>query len=169
MAYTPLVPADIVAGKPTKEEIFQTIHDNCESFNTDIEALKQTASIDIFNMTFTGYLNQYVAADLNNRIPVYRAPVDATIVSFVATLLSASTSGTLELEIDKSIDDGVNWSPLLTGPVQLTGTSVGSQSGAVTWVDVPSQSFNQGDLLRVRVTGLQASQGSFHLSIYGEV
>jgi len=85
------------------------------------------------------------------------------------TLLTASTSGTLEIELEKSVDNGINWIPLLTGSVDLTGTTVGSVSGSVPWVDVPSQSYAQGDLLKINIVGLQTGQGEFHLSIYGEV
>jgi hypothetical protein len=169
MPYSPINIADMQVGKPVKKELFQTIRDNQESFNTDIEALKQTSIIDIFNIVFGGNIDQYSFAEIAERIPVFRAPVDGTIVAFKAVLLSASTSGTLEIEIEKSTDEGVNWVPLLDNPVQLAGLTVGSISGTVDWVDVPSQSFNQGDLLRVLITGAQVNQGEFHLSIYGEL
>lgn len=169
MAYTALNVADIVAGKPTKEEIFTTIRDNQEQFNTDINLLQGTAKIDIFDIKFAGNLDEYDTSELTSFVPVFKAPVDATIVSFVGTLLTASTSGTLEFEIDKSTDNGVNWTPLLTTSVKLTGTTVGSVTGSVSWVSVPLQSFDQNDLLRVRITGAQVDQGEFHLSIYGEL
>ena len=169
MAYDPVDPGDIVAGKPTKEEIFQKTADNQDSFNTDIEALKQTSTIDIFDIKYGGEISKYTGAQINTRIPVFRAPVSATIVAFKVVLLTASTSGTLEVEIDKSIDEGINWTPLLNNPVELTGTTVGSVSGAVDWVSVPLQSFLQGDLLRVRIVNVQEDQGEFHVSIYGEI
>lgn len=169
MAYTAIPSGDIVAGKPTKEEIFDQIRTNQESFNTDIEALKQTSTIDIFNIKFTGAINQYDSGDLTTRVPVFKAPVGATFTSVVMTLLTASTSGTLELELDKSTDNGANWTPLLTSAVQLTGTTVGSVSGSVSWVSVALQSFDQNDLIRLRITGLQVDQGEFHVSVYGEV
>ena len=169
MAYTPIPAGDIVAGKPTKEEIFDTIRSNQEQFNTDIQSLQQTSKVDIFNIKFAGQINQYSSSELAAFVPVYKAPVGATFVSVVITLLTASTSGTLEMEIDKSTDNGVNWSPLLSSPVELTGTTVGSTSGTVNWVDVPSQTFAQNDLIRIRFTGVQVDQGEFHVSIYGEV
>lgn len=169
MAYDPITDSDIQAGKAAKEEIFTKLKANQESFNTDIEALKQTSTIDIFNLVFAGELNQYDSSELADRIPVFKAPVAGTFTSFVVTLLEASTSGTLEVEIDKSTDNGVNWTPLLTTSVKVTGLIIGSISGSVSWVDVPSQSFAQNNLIRIRITGLQVDQGSFHVSIYGEV
>jgi hypothetical protein len=169
MPYIALDDADIVAGKPTKEEIFQRIKDNQESFNTDIEALKQTAIIDVFDIKFGGDITNYTETEITERIPVFKAPVSATMVSFVITLLEASTSGNLEIEIDSSTDNGVNWTPLLNNPVTVTGTAIGSLSGAVDWTSVAAQSFNQGDLLRLRITGVQVDQGEFHVSIYAEL
>lgn len=169
MPYVPLDPSNFEAGKPVKEELFQGIHDNMESFNTDIEALKQTATIDVFDIKFGGDISNYTEAQVTERIPVFKAPVSATMVSFVITLLTASTSGTLEIEIDKSTDNGVNWSPLLNNPVAVSGVTVGSVSSTVDWVSVAAQSFAQGDLLRLRPTGIQVDQGEFHVSIYAEL
>lgn len=169
MAYTAINTADIQVGKPVKKELFDTIRSNQESFNTDIEALKQTSIIDIFDVKFGGSINEYSASEIQTFIPVFRAPVSATIVAFKIVLLSASTSGNLEIELDKSTDEGVNWTPLLNNPVTVSGSSIGSISGTVDWVDVPSQSFNQGNLLRLRITGTQVDQGEFHVSIYGEI
>jgi hypothetical protein len=169
MPYVSLNAADIEAGKPTKEEIFQTIKDNEDYLNDAVAALQQASLVDIFNIKFGGDITNYAESEISQRIPVYKAPADTTIVSFVVTLLQASTSGSLEVEIDKSTDDGVNWTPLLNNPVTVTGTTVGSLSGVVDWVDVPSQSFQQGDLLRVRIEGVQVDQGEFHVAIYGEL
>ena len=169
MAYTVIPAGDIVAGKPTKEEIFDQIRTNQEQFNSDIAALQQTATIDIFDFKVSGGINDYTEAGLTVRLPTFKAPVDATFVSFVATLLTASSSGTLEVEMDKSTDNGINWTPLLSSPVEITGTTVGSISGSVNWVSVPLQSFDQNDLLRLRITSVQVNQGDFHISIYGEL
>ena len=169
MPYNEVPDSFIQAGKPTKEEIFTGFKDNQESFNTDIENLKQTAKVNIFSTKVGGFINDFTQAEIQERMPVYKAPVDATITSFVVTLLEASTSGTLQVEVEKSIDNGANWSPLLTSPVEVTGTTVGSISGAVNWINVAAQSFDQNDLLRITIPGLQVDQGCFNVSIYGEL
>lgn len=169
MPFIPISNTDIEIGKPTKKEIFQTLKDDLDYFDTELEALQQTAKFDIFDIRFSGNMNQYTLAEASTRVPVYKAPVSGTIISFVATLLSTSTSGTLELNIERSSDNGVNWDALLSAPVQLTGITVGSLSGSVNWIDVTSQAFAQNDLLRVTIDGVQVDQGNFHLSIYGEL
>jgi len=169
MPYSAIPAAWIEAGKPTKEELFDLIRSNQESFNTDIEALKQTARIDILDFNVCGAVESYSEAEIDSVMPIFRAPVDATITQVLITLLTASTSGTIELQIEKSIDNGVNWTPLLSTPVTVTGVTVGSISGAVSFTSVAAQSFNENDLLRVSVEGLQVDQGNFHCSIYGEL
>lgn len=165
MPYVPLDPADIVAGKPTKEEIFQQIHDNLESLNSSVENLSQTSKFDLFNIKYTGDMENYSLTQLNNKAPVYRASINGEVVEFKAILLEASTSGTLELDIEKSIDNGINWISMLNNPVQVTGATVGSASGAVDWLD---QTFLLGDLIRVSFVNVQVGQGAFALHIFGE-
>ncbi|MGL4790924.1 MAG: hypothetical protein ACRCW1_05885 [Anaerotignaceae bacterium] len=169
MPYSSIPPAWIEAGKPTKEEIFDLIRSNQESFNTDIEALKQTSRIDILDFNVSGFIEDYTQTEIDQIMPIFRAPVDATITQVLITLLSASTSGALQLQIEKSTDNGINWTPLLSTPVEITGTTVGSISGAVSFTSVAAQSFDENDLLRVKVEGLQVNQGNFHVSIYGEL
>lgn len=169
MAYNAVLDAWIEAGKPTKEEIFEYLKANQESFNADIEALKQTSQFDIIDVKVAGEPNDYTQAELQKRMPVYKAPVSGSIISFVVTLLTASTSGTLEVDIEKSTDNGVNWSTLLTTPVTVTGITVGSISGAVNFINAAAQEFDQNDMLRITIPGLQVDQGEFQVSIYGEL
>jgi len=168
MVYVPLVDADLDPGKPTKSEIFKGIKDNQESFNTDIEALKQTSAIDIMDIKFAGDISDYSAAEIGDRILTFKSPVDLSITSVVMTLLEASTSGTLEMELDRSTDDGVSWTPIFTTAVTLTGTTIGSLSGSVSFIS-GGEDLDQNELLRLRITGVQVDQGEFHVSVYGEV
>lgn len=169
MAYDPVLDAWIQAGKPTKEEIFQFLKDNQESFNADIEALKQTSQVDIIDVKVAGSINSFTESEIQKRMPVFKAPVSGTMTSVVITLLEASTSGTLQVDIEVSTDNGVNWSTRLTSPVDLTGATVGSISGAVNFINAAAQDYNQNDLIRISIPGLQVDQGAFSVSIYGEV
>lgn len=168
MAYDPVLDAWIQAGQPTKEEIFQYLKDNQESFNTDIEALKQVSQFDIIDVQLRGDFTGRSASELLGFMPVYRAPITGSITSAVITLLETSSSGTLAIMIEKSIDNGANWSPVLSSNIELTATTPGSISGAVNFIDVASQSFNQNDMLRISIQGIKSTQGAFHVSIYGE-
>lgn len=168
MAYDPVLDAWIEAGKPTKEEIFQYLKANQESFNADITLLKQVSQFDIIDSAVQGNINDYTSAELQEHLPVYKAPINGTITSVVISLLEPSSVGTLEIMLEKSTDNGANWSPLLSSNVQLTGTSPGSVSGAVNFINPASQTFNQNDMLRFTIESAQPNQGAFHVSIYGE-
>lgn len=169
MPYT-IMPADwIEAGKPTKEEIFQNLVANQISFNTDIEGLKQTSRVDLLDFRVTGEIESYSTSEVNSAMPVCRAPVNCDIVQVLIALLTTSTSGNLEIQLEKSIDNGINWNPLLSTPVTLSGTTVGSISGAVNFTSPATQVINENDLLRISIVGLQVGQGDFHCSIYSEL
>lgn len=169
MAYDPVLDAWILAGKPTKEEIFQYLKANQESFNTDIEALKQTSQIDIIDTKIAGNITQYSTPEIQTRMPVFKSPYNLTITSFVVTLLAPSTSGILQVDLEVSTDNGANWSTRLTSPVEVSGLVAGSISGSVNFINIAAQSFNQNDLVRISIPGVQVNQGEFHVSIYGEV
>lgn len=169
MPYIAIPSAWVQAGQPTKEELFQRLADNQDSFNTDIEGLKQTSTIDIFDLSISGSPTEYNSTELQQRMPVFKAPVGGTITSVTMSLITASTSGALQLDLEKSTDNGANWSPLLSSPVELTGTAAGSVSGAVNFINAAAQDFNQNELLRVVLSGLQVGQGKFQISVYGEV
>ena len=102
-------------------------------------------------------------------MPVFKAPVSGTMTSVVMSLLTASTSGTLSVDIEISTDNGANFSTVLTTAVTLTGTTAGSISGAVNFISAATQDFAQNDLIRIVIPGLQTGQGEFHVSIYGEI
>lgn len=161
-----LTAADIVAGKPTKEEIFSDIDTILDDHETRISAVEGTSRVDLFNIKYTGDVSLYSGTELDNLAPTYKAPVNLNITSFVITLLEASTSGTLALDLEKSTDNGVTFNSILTGTVDVTGTTVGSTSGTVTFT---SNAINQNELVRIRISGIQVDQGTFHVSIYGEV
>lgn len=166
MAYDTLTAAQIAAGKALKEEILTKIKANQDSFNNDIQLLQGTSKVDVFDIKFTGDIENYTTSEIQDKNPVFKAPTAATLVSFVITLLETSTSGTLEIDLQKSTDDGVNWNTVLTSTVTLTGTTVGSLSGSVTF---SSDTYAQNDLLRLKIDGIQVGQGNFHVSVYSEV
>lgn len=169
MAYISIPSAWIQAGKPTKEELFQRISDNMEQFNTDIAALQQTATISIFDLKISGFPQRYSLASVNERVGVFKAPVSGTITNVSLTLLSNSTSGAVNMDIQKSTNNGASWSSILTTPVTLSSTTAGSTSTTVNFISLASQQFNQNDMLRITFSSFQVDQGQLHISIYGEL
>jgi len=151
-----------------KKYLTRYVQIRSECFNIDIEALKQTSQIDIIDVHIAGEIEDYTQAKIQRRMPVWKAPVSGTMTSVVMSLFETSTSGTLELDIEISTDNGANWSTVLSSNVQLTGTTIGSISGSVNFINAAAQDFAQNDLIRIVIPGLQVNQGAFHVSIYGE-
>lgn len=166
MAYNGLTAAEIAAGKATKEEIFSKIKSNQDFFDSEIDGLKGTSNTDVFDIHYSGSISSYELDDINERAPIYKAPIAGTIVSFFVTLLEASTSGTLSIIIEKSTDNGINWTPMTSSPLELTGLTIGSTESTVTWSD---DTIAQNDLVRVIIDSYQVDQGDFHISVYAEL
>lgn len=162
-----LNPADIVAGKPTKEEIFQTIDTVLDEHEARLDLLDQSSKFDMIDVVFQGSIGDYIVTDVNSRCPIYKAPGDGNIVSVVITLLEASSSGTLSMDIQRSTDDGANWNSILSGGADVTGITIGSISPTPSFI-LGGQTVAQNDLFRIQFLSLQSGQGDFHVSIYGE-
>jgi hypothetical protein len=85
------------------------------------------------------------------------------------TLLTASGSGTLELDVLKSTNNGVTFNTILTDQVALTGLTPGSVSGAVDFISDSAEFFNQGDIIAIELPTRQANQGRVLIEIYAEL
>ena len=168
MAFLPIPAAWIEAGKPTKEEIFQYLVDNQESFNADIELLKQTSRISIFNTRIHGSFREYSEAQLLEILPVFRAMATGFITEVRLAQLGTDATGTFTVQFDKSIDGGSSWLPILSTPVVLTLGSPGNSSTGVNFV-TGGENFNQNDMIRVRLLGSSGTPESFHINVYGEL
>jgi len=169
MPYMPIPAAWIEAGKPTKEEIFEYLSSNQESFNADIELLKQSSTISVFNARIHGSFSEYDEAELVNILPVFRAPVTATITEVrLAGLESGNGSGTLSIQLDKSTDGGFIWNPILAAPVTMSAFNAGGSSGGVSFV-TGGADFSQNDMIRIRIISSTSTLKSFHINVYGEL
>ena len=93
---------------------------------------------------------------------------DCSIISVIVTLLEASTSGTIELDIEVSTDNGVNWNSVLATTPQVTTSTVGSISSSFSFVS-GGEVLTQNDLYRIQLVQKQVDQGDFHVSVYGDL
>ena len=100
---------------------------------------------------------------------MFKAPISGTMTSVVMSVLTASTSGTLSVDIEISTDNGANFSTVLTTAVTLTGTTAGSISGAVNFINEAAQEYNKNALIRIVIQWLHTVQGEFHVRLYGEI
>jgi len=83
---------------------------------------------------------------------------------------SSTTSGVLSIDLQKSTDNGVTWVTVLSGLPEIPdGTNAtGSESSSVVFA-TGAEDVLQDDLLRVNVSSKKDTQGSFLITVYGEL
>lgn len=173
MAYIPLNNADLVVGKPTKKSLFQTIKDNQEDFNSRIGALETGSSkVELFNFEVAN-LGQYTnsSGDIE-RLAMFRASRDLTIVNVQVYVLSSSTGGlptggTLEYDVRVGNTPSTMNTIFNIRPT-ITGTTEGSTNGAVNFV-TDGELIDQGQFIAFDITSLQDNQSRIYVDIYAEV
>lgn len=171
MAFNTLDPNDIIAGKPTKKSIFTTIKDNEDDLDGRVGALEAgAAKIDIF-ISEIANLGQYTNGGSLDRIMLFRASRDLTIVNAQIYVLSDSsgnppTGGTLEFDIRVGNDPGSLSTVFNTRP-STTGTAEGSTNSSVDFI-ADGELINQSQWIALDITNLQTGQSRVMIDIFAE-
>jgi len=176
MAFSTISSSLIEVGKSLKKELFDTIKDNFDDHETRINGIELGANkVEVFNFEVIGFINNYTAGELV-QIGTHRATSDFTLIEAKLTLMNAAngssstTSGVLSIDLQKSTDNGVTWVTVLSGLPEIPdGTNAtGSESSSVVFA-TGAEDILQDDLLRVNVTSKKDTQGSFLITVYGEL
>lgn len=176
MSYISIPEAWIEAGKALKKRIFKRISDNLDDHETRINNIEGGISkIEVFNFEVMGFINNYTASELV-QIGTFKAANPFTITEAKLVLMNAPSSaisslnGILEIDIEKSIDGAVTWNSIFVSRPQIPDgvNSTGSESDLITFV-VDGELINVDDILRVNVTSRKDLQGSFLISVHGDL
>jgi len=176
MAFISLPSTWIEVGRALKKKIFNNLKNSLDDHETRINGLEEGANkIELFNFEVMGYINHYSAAELV-QIGTFKAPIDLTIIEASLTLMNSSngptsnSDGYLEIDLQKSTDNGVTWNTILeTKPrIEVGVTDTGSVSGIVTFI-TNGENINADEIVRVNVTSKKDTQGSFLITVYGEI
>ncbi len=176
MAFTAIPSTWIEVGKAIKKQLFTRISDNLDDHETRIDGLEGGANkVQIFNFEIIGYINHYTVAELA-QIGTFRAPSNTTVTEVKITLMNAtngstsSSAGILSVDLQRSLDGGATWATVLNEqPVIDDGVNAtGSESGIVTFIS-GGEDVDADDLLRINVTSKKDTQGSFLVTVYGDV
>lgn len=176
MPYVPIDSNDIEIGKPTKKSIFKTIKDNLDDHESRIDSVQAGASkVEIFNFEVFGYINDYTISELTS-IGITESTINYSVTAMTVSLqnnpqfLQSTSTGALEIDLEKSIDNGITWTSIMTTipsiPNGINSTGYKSTNGVINTL---ISSVNQGDLLRVSVKSMKENQGSFNITVYGEL
>lgn len=177
MAYVTIPPSWITVGEAIKKRLLTRVKDDLDDHETRINALEGgNTKIDIFNFGVSGYFTHYSTAELKG-IGFYQAPSSVIITQAKITLIShslspavSSSAGILEIDLERSVDGGLTWASILSvRPSIGAGVSAdGSSSSLVSFI-TGGETLAAGDRLRVNVTSLKTTQGSFSVSVYGDI
>lgn len=176
MAFNTIPSTLIEVGKALKKELFTIIKDNFDDHESRINSIELGANkVEVFNFEVTGFINNYTATELT-QIGTHRAASDFTLIECKLTLMNnaqgeiSSSAGVLSIDLQKSSDNGVTWATVLSGLPEIPdGTSAtGSESSSVVF-STGEEEVSQDDLLRVNVTSKKDTQGSFLITVYGEL
>lgn len=176
MAFNAISSTAIQVGKAIKKSLLTKIKDNFDDHETRINSLEAGASkVEIFNFELIGFIDNYTVSELA-QIGTFKAAVDLTITEIKITLMngvsasSSSSGGSLSIDIKKSSDSGATWSSILSSFPEIADgtTATGSESGSITFIS-GGEDVLVDDMLRVDVTSLKDTQGTFLITVYGEI
>lgn len=176
MAFTEIDSEDIEVGKPTKKKLFTAIKDSLDDHEIRLNSVQESASkIEVFNFEVFGFINDYSINELSS-IGIFEAPIDFDVTTLTISLqnhpqfLQSTNDGVLGIDLEKSTDNGVTWisilSSLATVPDGISNTGYKSSDALI---NASNSSLAQGDLIRVSVKSMKNNQGSFNVSVYGEL
>jgi len=176
MAYTTIPSTDIEVGKPVKKSLWDKIKANFTDHETRIDGLEEGANkVEIFNFEVMGYVNNYTASELV-QIGTFRAFSDTTITEGKLILMNgtnsatSSSAGVLSIDLQKSTDNGVTWNTILVSVPEIADgvSATGSESALITFI-TGGEDLLAEELLRVNVVSKKDTQGTFLISVYGDI
>lgn len=176
MAYTAIPSVWIEAGKALKKRILQRISGNLDDHETRINNIEAGASkVIAFDFEVMGFIDNYSAADLV-QIGTHRAANNYTITEAKLVLMNGSSSpfsslsGVLQIDIERSVDNGITWDTIFASRPSIPDgvNATGTESALITFA-LEGGSIAKDELLRVNVTSKKDTQGSFLISVYGDL
>lgn len=176
MAFISVPPAWIEVGKAIKKKLITRIKDNLDDHEDRINSLELGSNkVEIFNFEVMGFINNYNISELV-QIGTFKAPSDTTITEAKLTLMNgtsgetSSSNGVLSIDLEKSSDGGVTWSTILSTKPEIENgiNTTGSESSLFTFIS-NGEDILEGEIIRVNVISKKDTQGSFLITVYGDV
>lgn len=178
MSYNPIPDEWREPGKALKRRVLDRISDNLEDHEERINEIELGAGrVIVFDFEVVGNINELGPNEML-QISTHRAANSFNIVSLTMIIINgpqgpaSSDAGDLEIDIEKSEDNGITWNSLFTSrPIVFEGPNsgdAGTIAQAPTFV-TGGESVEAGDLLRFNITSLKDTQGSFMVSCFGEI
>ena len=182
MSNTGFTSAEFSVGNSIKSATLTTLNDAINDNDGRISATETSLSrIQVMNDAVVGFIDQYAVTEIGS-FQTFEAPVNMTLTTFQFTITDnvdnpgntnllipaeTSTSGVLELTLEKFDDATDTWSSILSvNPVINNGTAGrGTSSNNATF---SAADVDTGELIRIRPLNFKDKQGSFHIQCTAE-
>lgn len=148
MAFTTIPNAQIAAGEPTKQELFQLVKDNFDNHETRI------ANTEAFTTATIPFFFQILNSSLvGDGLAHIRLPVSITVSGVKVTVPQPGTAGTLTIDIERKVGAGA-WSSILSSTISVVYTAGIPTVTADAGIAIPT--IAAGSFLRLNVDSSQA-------------
>lgn len=150
MAYESLTTESVQPGEPVKSD---ALMDRIRTDLDDLDSRTSTteASTNLFipvTMTITGPIDDGVVRD---GIAYYRIPSDINVLGARATAVTAGSSGSHQVDIERRV--GASFVSLLTGVIDVAAAGGDFTTSSAT---LATTQLDQGDVIRFNVDAVQA-------------
>jgi hypothetical protein len=172
MAFITIDDDEIKVGEPVKRALLKKISDNLDYLEQAVVGVEEVGVFDVFNLTVVSPKNIDV---INEKLPVFKARTNTRLTGFrlgfpsVYLGATVNTTGTLQIQLQKSTDGGTNWNNVLSSPIEATTQEIGDEITGLTFVSGGDE-LDAGDMLRFRyVAGqIRTLEPNHHLLLTGE-
>ena len=169
MAYTPLSSALYAVGRAVTRNLFSTLSDNADNLNTRLTSVEASASKILFYDGHIAAAGDYssMTGALFHRV---QAGIDITDCKIVLYDKGAVSSGTLELDVQKSssLDFASSVSVFTTKPSLDLSVAASYSESSNAVLDNTNKSLSEGDYIRIDVTALPSGLGKLFVYLIGE-
>jgi hypothetical protein len=167
MAFVTIPSSWLDVGDPTKKELFETIKDNLDDLDTRVGTFELSANkVVVFNEYIVSG-SKLVVTSAIERMTVFRAPSEMTLLTAILTNYRAGTSGILEVDVKKGTSPSTLTTVFTTKP--SISYTAGNNSQSSNAVFAGTITVSQNEYLQLNITGVQTTQGPFHFLMYGEI
>lgn len=162
MVYQEITSEETEAGKPTKQELLTKIRNNDIDFDsrlTTVEAAILSQGPIVFEINGPYALG----GSPQTQVLLHRVQADITLLNARIFVIEAGTAGTLEVDLEYSVDDGDNWDTIFTtrpSVVYSAGDYFLSTNQVLAVTDLSA-----GNLLRLNITAVQTGGGNFQVLV----
>lgn len=175
MSYIPLDLAEIKAGEPLKEEILQQIRSNQNSFNDTLQGILAGGTVVVSNLLIQG-VSDPTTSVLTSKMPIFRARFVTRLIWWQLAFPgihpddTVDTSGTLNINLEKSENNGSTWNEILSSDISTSGETIGgSITASLTPASTDANVLNPGDMVRIKYKDRRALEPNHHHLIIGEL